>query len=105
MAQIRGSVFLTTPSDEVQTEQLDEGETITVSTANSTYQMKVVCGSTGEVQVVGGRHFPQTTRVTLLGASVGSLLKVRSICVGLCLELLYQGRRVVTSPVVSIVID
>ena len=104
MAQMRSSVFLTNPSDEVQTDRL-ENEILTVSTANSTYEIKVLVGSTGEVQVVGGRHFPQTTRATLLGASVGSLLKVRAICVGLCVEFLHQGRRVVTSPVVCIAID
>ena len=85
--------------------KLDNNETLTISTANSTYQIKIICRSTGEVQVVGGRHFPETTRATLLGASVGSLLKVRTICVGLCVEFLHQGRRIVTSPAVSIAID
>jgi hypothetical protein len=104
MAQMRISGFLATPGDEVHTDQFDNNETLTVSTANSTYQMKVICGSTGEVQVVGGRHFPQTTSATLLGASAGSLLKVRTICVGLCLEFLHLDRRIVTSPAVSIAV-
>ena len=105
MAQKRSSVFLTTPSDEVQTDQIEQTETLTVCTANSVYELRVVCGSTGEVRVVGGRHFPQTTCATLLGSSVASLLKVRTICVGLSMELIHEGRRIVTSPVVSIAVD
>ena len=105
MAQVRSSVFLTTPNDEVQSDQFENSEKVTVCTANSCYELRVVCGSTGEVRVVGGRYFPQTTRATLLGASVGALLKPRTIAVGLCMELMHQGRRIVTSPVVSIAID
>ena len=105
MAQTRSSVFLTTPSAEVQIDQLNRNETLTVCTANTVYALRVVCGGTGEVRVVGGRHFPQTTCATLLGASVGTLLKVHTIRVGLSMEFLHQSRRIVTSPVVSISMD
>jgi hypothetical protein len=105
MTQARSVAILKTPSEGVQTDQFDKGETLTARTENSTYKIKVSCGGIGDVLVVGGRHFPHTTRCKLLGASVGSLLKVRAVCVGLCMEFLHEGRRIVTSPVIDITIE
>jgi hypothetical protein len=80
-----------------------EVESIVVNTENSTYEITILHRETGDVQLVGGRHFPEKTRMKLLGASVGgSLLKVHAIFVGLNLEFLHNGRRIITSPVCSI---
>jgi hypothetical protein len=70
--------------------------TLHVQTRNSQYRIIV---STGEaVLVEGGQFFPCLTHVS--GASVGgSFLKVGWIGVGLRMEILVDGRRIVTSPV------
>jgi len=54
--------------------------------------------------VRGGQFFPSLTEARFSGASVGgSFLKVGWIGVGLRMEILADGRRIVTSPVYDIV--
>jgi hypothetical protein len=102
MAQEPSAVLLNTHGEGVQIDQ-DEVESLVINTENSAYEMTVLHGQTDDVLLRGGRHFPEKTRMKLLGASVGgSLLKVHTICVGLSMELLHNGRRIVTSPVCSI---
>ena len=75
--------------------------TLHVQTRNSQYRIIV---STGEaVLVEGGQFFPCLTPAHVSGASVGgSFLKVGWIGVGLRMEILVDGRRIVTSPVMDI---
>jgi hypothetical protein len=72
--------------------------TIVVRTRNSEYCIVVSSGD--EVLVKGGQFFPRLTEARFSGASVGgSLLKVGWIGIGLRMEILAEGRRIVTSPV------
>jgi hypothetical protein len=76
--------------------------TLVVRTRNSEYQIVVASGE--EVLVKGGQFFPSLTEARFSGASIGgSFLKVGWIGVGLRMEILADGRRIVTSPVYDIV--
>ena len=72
--------------------------TLHVNTRNSTYRIIVSAGDA--VLVEGGEFFPALTPAHFSGASVGgSFLKVGWIGIGLRMEILVDGRRIVTSPV------
>jgi len=76
---------------------------VTVRTLNSTYEIVVVTPDSADVAVRGGAFFPTFARVHVAGSSLGgSFLKVNSIHVGFCLELVMNARAIVTSPVQSI---
>ena len=75
--------------------------TLHVQTRNSQYRIIVSAGDA--VLVEGGQFFPCLTPAHVSGASVGgSFLKVGWIGVGLRMEILVDGRRIVTSPVLDI---
>jgi hypothetical protein len=72
--------------------------TLLVHTRNSMYRIIVSAGDA--VLVEGGEFFPALTPAHFSGASVGgSFLKVGWIGIGLRMEILVDGRRIVTSPV------
>ena len=86
----------------VQLRDLPPMTTLRVRTRNSEYQIVVSSGD--EVLVKGGHFFPSLTEARFSGATVGgSFLKVGWIGVGLRMEILLDGRRIITSPVYDIV--
>ena len=90
-------------NDGVQIDQLPDLETLAVQTLNSTYEITIVSGHSGDVLVRGGQFFPEKTPAHLAGATFGgSFLKLRGIYLGMRIEFLHEGRRIVTSPVRSI---
>ena len=75
-------------------------EVLVVETRNSKYEITVISGAEGEVLVRGGQFFLEKTAAHLSGASMGgSFLKMRGIYVGLKMEILHNGRRIISSPV------
>jgi hypothetical protein len=89
----------------VQLEAVPDMETLTVQTENSTYEITVICGPTGEVLIRGGRFFPEFTPAKLAGSSLGgSFLKLRGLYVGFNLEVHFEKRRVITSRVRTIAV-
>ena len=89
----------------VQIDQLPDLTTLIVQTQNSSYEITTICGRTGEVLVRGGGFFPHRTPACLSGASLGgSFLKLWGIYVGFKMEILHDGRPIVTSLVRSIAI-
>ena len=91
-------------TDGVQINEMNDLETLTVQTLNSVYEITVLSGHAGEVLVRGGRFFPEWTPAELSGASFGgSFLKLRGVYVGLKIEFLYDGQRIITSRVCHIV--
>lgn len=75
--------------------------TLHVQTRNSQY--RIIISTSDAVLVEGGQFFPCLTPAHVSGASVGgSFLKVGWIGVGLRMEILVDGRRIVTSPVLDI---
>src|SRR6188474_1965034 len=87
----------------VQLESMQDMETLTVRTENSTYEITVICGRTGEILIRGGRFFPEFTPAKLAGSSLGgSFLKLRGIYAGFSLEVHFDKRLIITSRVRSI---
>lgn len=73
-----------------------------VDTRNTRYH--IIVGRGDEIVIQGGTYFPDPTPARLDGASLGSsLLKLGWIGIGLRMEIRADGRRVVTTPVQSIV--
>ena len=91
-------------TDGVQINEMNELETLTVQTLNSVYEITVLSAHAGEVLVRGGRFFPVWTPAELSGASFGgSFLKLRGVYVGLKIEFLHDGQRIITSRVCKII--
>jgi hypothetical protein len=89
----------------VQLEGMPDMETLTVRTENSTYEMTVISGRTGEILIRGGRFFPEFTPARLAGSSLGgSFLKLRGIYVGFSLEIHFDKRLIITSRVRKIAV-
>ena len=64
----------------LQLEGLQDMEKLTVQTENSTYDITVISGRSGEILIRGGRFFPEFTPARLAGSSLGgSFLKLRGI--------------------------
>jgi hypothetical protein len=84
----------------VQLETMPDMETLSVDTENSTYEITVISGRTGDVLVRGGRFFPEFTPARVAGSSLGgSFLKLRGVYVGFNLEIHFDQRMIVTSRV------
>jgi hypothetical protein len=89
----------------VQIEALEDLQTLVIKTRNSVYEITVICGRDGEILIRGGQFFPQKTAAQLAGASCGgSFLKMRGVYLGLNMEILHEGRTILTSPVQSIAV-
>ena len=87
----------------VQLETIEDMETLTVRTENSTYEITVLCGRTGEILIRGGRFFHEFTPAKLAGSSLGgSFLKLRGIYAGFSLEVHFDKRLIITSRVRNI---
>lgn len=101
-ATLTGFTSAVSSTNGVQLRDLPPMTTLVVRTRNSEY--RIVVSSGDEVLVKGGHFFPSLTEARFSGASVGgSFLKVGWIGVGLRMEILADGRRIVTSPVYDIV--
>ena len=75
---------------------------LTVHTRNTCY--RIVVSHEADIIIQGGSFFADPTHAHVEGASLGgNLLKVGWIGVGLRMEILAQGRRIVTTAVRSIV--
>ena len=91
-------------SQAVHLGSLEEFQQIHVCTQNTLYEL-IVLNHCGDVQVRGGRYFPDWTAARLAGCSAGgSFLKRLAINLGLQMEFELDRRRIVTSPVRTIAI-
>jgi hypothetical protein len=89
--------------DGVQVDGFEDLSRLVVRTENSTYEITIICGRTGEILVRGGRFFPEFTAARLAGSSLGgSFLKVRGIYVGFNIEINVESRTIITSRVRTI---
>ena len=90
-------------TDGVQIEDLSALETLSVRTRNTTYHIIVTSPDSGDVLVRGGARFPEFTSARVCGSTRGgTLLKCAGVYSGLHLELECEGRRIVTSTVISV---
>jgi hypothetical protein len=84
--------------DGIQVDQLRALDKLEVHTRNSVYE--IIIGDSGDVLVKGGKFFPEFTRAVLLGSSLGgAFLKLGGIYRGFSMEIMFEGTRIVTSPV------
>src|SRR3989442_11555284 len=84
----------------IQLETIEDMETLRVRTENSTYEITVICGRTGDILIRGGRFFPEFTPARLAGSSLGgSFLKLRGIYVVFSLAVHFDKRLIITSRV------
>jgi hypothetical protein len=87
----------------IQLGNLRDFSEITVETENTHYEITVIDSASREVVIRGGRFFLEKTAARLAGSSLrGSFLKVGGIYVGFSMEIVTEGKSVVTSPVRSI---
>jgi hypothetical protein len=86
----------------VSLRQLEPLTELLVQTRNTRY--RIVVSQDADIVIQGGSFFPDPTRAHVEGASLGgNLLKVGWIGVGLRMEIVAGGRRIVTTAVRSIV--
>jgi hypothetical protein len=92
--------------DEVSLGELSAFDRIEITTRNHTYEVVVTSPDTGEVLVRGGTVFPRFTAARLNGSTAGgSLLKARSVNVGVRVEFAIEGYvPVVTSRVQTLAV-
>ena len=87
--------------DGVQVDQLRALDRLEIRTRNSIYE--IIIGDSGDVLVKGGKFFPEYTRAVVLGSSLGgAFLKLGGIYRGFSMEIMFDGTRIVTSPVVAV---
>jgi hypothetical protein len=93
--------------DEVSLGQLSAFDRIVITTRNHTYEVVVTSPDTGDVLVRGGTVFPRFTAVRLNGSTAGgSLIKARSVNVGVRVEFAVEGYvPVVTSRVQTLEVE
>ena len=93
-------------SDGIHVADLSPLERLVIRTANSTYEIVVLCPATGSVLVRGGAFFPVFMPARLAGSSLGgSFLKLRSIFVGFHMEFALSEGVIITSPVRTIDVE
>jgi hypothetical protein len=92
------------PSDDaIQLDCCRAYDWVVVKTSSSVYDLIVLPGGAGEVLVRGGRFLPEFRCARVVGSTDGgTLLKVKSICVGFRLELNVNGDCLVTSRIQAI---
>jgi hypothetical protein len=89
----------------VQIDRLEDMQQLQVWTRNSLYEITVIDGRSGEVLLRGGEFFPELTPAYLAGATLGgSFCRKHGIYCGFRMEFASDGRRIITSPVRTIVV-
>lgn len=81
------------------------GTRLTLNTRNTTYHMVVLDGSGRRVQIWGGRLFPESTEIEIIGATDDESVKVGWIVEGFQLELSTGRGPVLTSLVESFEVE
>ena len=82
------------------------GTILTVRTKNTLYRLRVVDGPARQISICGGRLFPRSADVQLLGALDGDEgVKAGWIVEGLQLQLITPDGPVITSVVESVEVD
>ncbi|MEO8260287.1 MAG: hypothetical protein ABI868_23270 [Acidobacteriota bacterium] len=78
--------------------ELEPLGTLLARTENSVYRVIPLEAGSSRVLIQGGRFFPEPTEVRFSGSGFGgSFLKLGWIGLGLRMEVLWQGQRIITS--------
>ena len=90
----------------VQLETMQDMAGLSVDTENSTYEITVISGRSGDILIRGGRFFPEFTQAKLAGSSLGGcFLKLRGVYTGFNLEIHFDQKMIVTSRVRRIAVS
>ena len=91
------------PAETIRLESCSPLDWIVVKTRQNVYDIIVLSGESGEVLVRGGGFFPEFRRARIGGSIFGgSAVMLKSICVGLYLELHVGRKSIVTSRIQSL---
>jgi hypothetical protein len=90
--------------DGVDIRTLHPGTTVIVETANSRYRFVILLDPSA-VLVTGDAMFPDQAIARLVGATIGSTVKVGWILVGLRIEMYFGPIRITSSPVRSVRVE
>ena len=102
VATLEGFEEQTTATGGIHLRDLEPMDVLLVRTRNSVYRIILLHGT--EVTVQGGEFFVDPTTAFLDGSGFGGgLIKIGWVGLGLRMELRSEGRRILTSPVRSIV--
>ena len=86
----------------IQVDELAQHDVLSITTANSTYQMTVIDPETAQVMVRGGSYFRSDTLAHVSSSSSNSFIKCHGIYVGYAIEFSALTRLIKTSPVRTI---
>ena len=91
---------IATSHEAIRLESCCDLDWILVTTRGSQYELVVIDPYRGDVMIRGGRFFPEFRRAIVTGSTFGgSVVRLRTICVGLRLELQVHGKSVLTSQI------
>lgn len=87
-------------TDGVLVHDIEPLATLLARTENSVYRIIPLDASSSRILIHGGRFFPEPTEVRFTGSGFGgSFLKLGWIGLGLRMEVLWDGQRIITSGV------
>lgn len=101
-----GAIEILTGLEGLMLTTLAPCDVVHVTTHNSHYELFMLDPEAGRVLIRGGSHFKEPVEATVIGSTFGGcMLKMSWLGVGLRMEINSQGRRVVTSPVQSLIVE
>lgn len=101
-----GFTEMSSSFDGVAIRSLSQFDTVCAKTLNSDYYIFLLDPETGKALVQGGRFFSQPIEATVSGSTFGGcMLKMGWLGIGLRIEICFDGKRIVTSPVRTLMIE
>ena len=93
-----GFVDAVSDRDGISLRELEPLGTLLARTENSVYRVIPLEAGSSRILIQGGRFFPEPTEVRFSGSGFGgSFLKLGWIGLGLRMEILWDGQRIITS--------
>ena len=95
---LEGFVDAVSDRDGILLREIEPLGTVLARTENSVYRVIPLEAGSSRILIQGGRFFPEPTEVRFAGSGFGgSFLKLGWIGLGLRMEVLWDGQRIVTS--------
>src|ERR1700730_2545524 len=97
---LNGFVEEVANTDGIRVRDSEPLATLLARTDNSVYRIIPLEADTSRIMIHGGRFFPEPTEVRFSGSGFGgSFLKLGWVGLGLRMEILWDGQRIITSAV------
>ena len=95
---LEGFVDAVSDRDGIGLREVEPLGTLLARTENSVYRIIPLEGGSSRILIQGGRFFPEPTEVRFAGSGFGgSFLKLGWIGLGLRMEIVWDGQRIITS--------